>query len=123
MRRETNQKKPPHIAQSRPERISATVPTHSTWLVCPLVQKPYKAAAPKQNAPTMAKILYSVLMVGASLLPGGNRRVRVPVVAGAAGVVRLRRHRELLRAGEADRAHRLLRGLPGALRRQELVEP
>src|SRR5689334_23350090 len=60
MRRETNQKKPPHIEQSRPDRISATVPIHSRWPVWPWVQKPYRAAAANRKTATPLKILYSV---------------------------------------------------------------
>src|SRR5688572_21485448 len=60
MRRDTNQKKPPHIEHSRPDRISATVPIHSRVPVSPCVQKPYNAAAATRKPATPTKILYSV---------------------------------------------------------------
>src|SRR4051812_15821438 len=55
------------MEHSRPDRISATVPIHSTPPLAPRVQVPYTAAAANRKPATPTKILYSVFTYGSYL--------------------------------------------------------
>src|SRR5436190_16107510 len=74
MRRETNQKYSAHMAHSRPHRISAIVPIHSTrpgpcWLLSYQVHQPYTAAARNRNPTRIPNSLYSDFIARPQLAP------------------------------------------------------